>query len=130
MAGCDCWGLVRLALERFGVLVPDYAEDYVTTTDREEIQALIDHESLGWAECRASEAQAGDVLLFRIQGQVCHAGIALAPPVFLHCQRGLGSVLERWDHPIWSKRLAGVMRHPALQVSTIDQARSCVPSPS
>lgn len=115
--GCDCWGLVRLGLERgFGLLVPDYSEGYLTSTDREEIQALMHRETVGgWREVPIGEASAGDVLLFRIQGQVCHAGLAIAPPVFLHAQRGLGSALERWDRLIWTRRLSSVLRHPALE---------------
>lgn len=122
--GCDCWGIVRLGLERgFGVLVPDYAEDYVTTTDREEIAALMNRESLGWEELRASEAQPGDVVLFRIQGQVCHAGLVLAPPVFLHAVLGIGSALERWDSAIWEKRLWSVLRHPAMRRVAVNTVR-------
>jgi len=110
-AGCDCWGVVRLALRRgFGIEVPDYTEDYPTTTDRAEIHALINRESLGWDDVRASEAKPGDVVLFRIHGQVCHAGLAIAPPVFLHCQRGIGAALERWDSAIWERRLWSVLR--------------------
>jgi len=116
--GCDCWGVVRLALEcGFGITVPDYTEEYPTTTDREEIQALMQREALGgWEALPVSEAAAGDVVLFRIQGQICHAGLVIDPPVFLHGQRGIGSALERWDAAIWSRRLYAVLRHPALQM--------------
>lgn len=118
--GCDCWGVVRLGLERgFGLIVPDYTEDYVTTTDREEIAALMNREALGWEELCASEAQAGDVVLFRIQGQVCHAGLVIAPPVFLHGQKGIGAGLERWDSPIWARRLWSVLRHPGMAMGQI-----------
>ena len=114
-AGCDCWGVVRLALARgFGVSVPDYAEDYPTTTDRDEIAALMRGEALGWTDCPLAEAQPGDVVLFRIQGMVCHAGLAIEPPWFLHAVRGIGSALERWDAAIWSRRLSSVLRHPEM----------------
>lgn len=112
MAGCDCWGLVRLALAiGFGVTVPDYTEEYATTTDREEIHALVTQESLGWLQVPAAASQPGDVVLFRMQGRVCHAGIVLEAPYFLHCQKDIGSALERWDAPLWRRRLDSVIRH-------------------
>lgn len=118
LAGCDCWGMVRLALARgFHVETPDYSEDYPTTTDRAEIAALMNRESIGWAEVPLAQAAAGDVVLFRIQGQVCHAGLVIAPPMFLHCQQGVGTVLERWDRALWIRRVASILRHPALQGS-------------
>lgn len=112
LAGCDCWGLVRLALARgFGLSVPDYTEGYMTTKDREEIAALMNRESIGWTEVAISEAQPGDVALFRIQGHACHAGLVIDPPVFLHCQRGIGAGLERWDSAIWRDRLSALFRY-------------------
>jgi len=115
LAGCDCWGLVRLALAAgFGVTVPDYTEDYVTTTDREELHALITREALDWVPVSITEAQPGDVALFRIQGQVCHAGLVLTAPCFLHCQRGIGAVVEKWDAPLWRRRLDAIVRHRTL----------------
>lgn len=118
--GADCWGLVRLALRRgFGLEVPDYTEDYVTTTDREEIARLIAQEAMAWIPVLSTDAKPGDVVLFRIRGSVSHAGLVLDPPWFLHTQIGIESVRERWDSPLWRRRISGCVRHPALQASTL-----------
>jgi cell wall-associated NlpC family hydrolase len=114
--GCDCWGLVRLALRRgYGVDVPDYSEAYPTVTDREEIQALVRREAPVWALVPEAQARPGDVVLFAIQGSVCHAGLVVDPPWFLHCQRGVGSSLERWDARKWRSRLSRFGRHPDVR---------------
>lgn len=115
LAGCDCWGLVKLALALgFGVTVPDYTEEYVTTTDREELHALITRESMDWVPVPTAEARPGDVALFRMQGRVCHAGLVLTAPFFLHCQKGIGTAVEKWDAPLWRRRLDSIVRHQAL----------------
>lgn len=122
LAGCDCWGLVRLGLALgFGVTVPDYTEAYLTTTDRAEIHALVTQESAGWLTVPLHDARPGDVVLFRMQGQVCHAGLVLEAPDFLHCQKGIGSAVERWDAPLWKRRIDSIIRHRGL----VGEASAC-----
>jgi cell wall-associated NlpC family hydrolase len=94
LSGFDCWGVVRYGLRHgFGVEVPSFTEDYVTTQDGAEISALIRRESPSWPEVPLMEAQAGDVLILRIHGQPWHCGLVINPPHFVHADRGLGTVL-------------------------------------
>lgn len=115
--GCDCFGLLRLCLsEQFGVRLPSYTEDYVTTADREEIARLIRVE-LGagpWCEIPLTDAQPGDGVLFRIEGDPMHIGVVIAPPQFLHVRRGANACIEDWTRPQWARRLLGAYRHEAL----------------
>jgi len=93
---------------------PGYTGDYLTTTDRAGLHALITSEALDWIPVPVRDAQPGDVALFRMQGQVCHAGLVLVAPFFLHCQKGIGSAVEKWDAPLWRRRLDSIVRHRAL----------------
>lgn len=121
--GLDCWGAVSMGLKAgWGLEVPSYIEDYVTTTDREEIAALVTRESLGWIEVPLAEAKSGDVLMLRIRGNECHAGLIIEPPWFLHAIRGACVCLERWDGAMWKCRLGAVYRHPRLQEPALAQA--------
>jgi len=113
--GVDCWGLVRLILhEQFGLDVPSYTESYTTTQEGAEIAALIVRESVGWPEVLLAAAQPGDVLILRIMGQPWHCGMVIESPYFLHADRTMGTVRDRWDSLLWSRRILGVHRHPEL----------------
>lgn len=114
--GVDCWGLVVLVYrDLFGIELPSYAEEYGTTTDAEEIGALVRRESRTvWQEVPLREARLGDVLLFRVRGQAMHCGLVVVPPTFLHCVDRIGSAIERWDSLLWEKRVSGVFRHAEL----------------
>lgn len=119
--GVDCWGLVAMLLrEQFGLEVPSYTEDYTTTKEGEEIAALIGRESLDWPEVPLAEAQPGDVLILRIKGQPWHCGLVVEPPCFIHAALGVGTVRERWDALLWSRRIVAVHRHPELARRSID----------
>jgi len=111
-SGWDCWGCVRWGMQQgFGIEVPSYAEDYVSSREGEEVSALIGRESLGWLEVPLAEAQPGDVVILRMQGRPWHCGLVLEPPYFLHADRCAGTVRERWDASLWAKRIAAVYRH-------------------
>lgn len=111
-ATVDCWGLVqRVYREEFGIALPDYTEGYQTTTDREEISAMIRQErGSDWAAVPLDEARAGDVLLLRIEGWPMHVGIVLDPPRFLHAAKGINVARERWDGVLWKRRVVGCYR--------------------
>lgn len=136
--GVDCWGIVKIGLKTgWGIDVPSYAEDYMTTTDREEIAQLVAREALGWREVPLDQAKSGDVLFLRIRGEECHAGLIVEPPWFLHAIRGACVCLERWDAKMWERRLGAIYRHPQLdqepvlaQASTSGQVRSESQPPS
>jgi cell wall-associated NlpC family hydrolase len=123
VAGCDCWGLLRLVLaERFGIDVPAYDGRYADTSDRAELVALIRGGTGPWRAIWTSDAgggvggtaaagiQAGDGVLFRLAGQPCHVGVVVAKGWMLHVQGGTDSGLERFDGVRWARRLAGFYR--------------------
>lgn len=107
--GWDCWGLVHYVLrEQFGIDVPSYADEYHAVAERTAIAAAIDKFGAGWT--RVDAPAAGDVALFRVLGLPLHVGLVVDPPLMLHCQKGVDTVLERYDTSIWSNRLLGIYR--------------------
>lgn len=115
LTGWDCWGACWYGLAYgFGIQVPSYTEDYSTTQEGDEIAALIGRESLGWPVVPLAEAQPGDVLILRVKGRPWHCGLVVEPPWFVHADRQAGTVKERYDALIWSKRVVAVHRHAEL----------------
>lgn len=113
--GVDCWGLIRLIYrERYGLLLPSYAEAYVTAEDEEEIGALVRRERPAWLEIPLAEAAEGDVLVLRMRGQPMHVALALDQPWFLHVHEGINAVVERRDSAKWAHRLVGAYRYGRL----------------
>lgn len=112
LSGWDCWGAVRHGLSAAcSIDVPSYTESYATTREGEEIAALIGRESMGWDEVPLSAARPGDVLILRIKGYPWHCGLVVDPPYFVHADRLLGTVRDRWDSLLWMKRISSVYRH-------------------
>ena len=117
--GWDCWGVVRWGLlHGFGIEVPSYCDDYMSTEEGQEIAALIARESLGWMEQPLHAAQPGDVLVLRIKGRPWHCGLVIESPWFLHAIEQLGTVRDRWDALRWEHRIIGLYRHPARRGGT------------
>lgn len=115
LSGFDCWGAVRYGLEHLhGIEVPSYIEDYVSPHEGQEIAGLIQREAVQWVTVTLAAARAGDVLVLKIQNRPWHCGLVIEPPQFLHALAGAGTVMERWDGPMWAQRIVAAYRHPAL----------------
>ncbi|PTW61438.1 NlpC/P60 family protein [Breoghania corrubedonensis] len=111
--GCDCWGLVRLVHARFGVALPTYDEDYATADEEREIAALI-HGVLDvgpWRRVVGRPPAEMDVALFSRGRHDSHVGVVVSPTHMLHMFGEDAAKLERWDTPVWRRRLQGFWRH-------------------
>lgn len=100
-AGCDCYGLVRLVLEReFGVVLPLYANAYADALDHDAIGALISQELPLLAGRPLDGPDFGAVGLYRFSGKSCHLALCVGDGMILHARDGQnGSTLERLDAP-------------------------------
>lgn len=111
-AGLDCWGLVRLVLhEQFDIQVPSYVYRYSSTDTAHDIAPLIQHEKTKWKSINRTDLECGDVLILRMQGVPMHVGLVLDHQFMLHIERGINSVIERYDTRRWADRLIGIYRH-------------------
>lgn len=111
IAGCDCWGLVRLVTaELRGVTLPSYVERYVTAADRRAIESLIRGELAPWAIIAAGQEQPFDAVLMR-EGRVPrHIGLVVEPGRLLHVSEGGESQIERYRVPPLIHRIVGFYR--------------------
>lgn len=106
--GIDCLGLFLLVQrEQFGRALTDPG----CTAPEAVRRRVVEGARQDWAEIEPGAAQAGDALLFRIEGYPLHIACALNPVFMLHAERGIGSVVECWTGIAWRNRLEGAFRY-------------------
>lgn len=121
--GCDCWGIVRLALrEQFNVIVPAYDTGYhdAGKHDVPAIRAIIDQERPRYREIATvddsglmplADQQAGDVLVIRQRGVPSHVALVVTKRTMLHIEDGIDSTIEDYTDSMWRRRLVGCYRY-------------------
>lgn len=114
-AGLDCWGLVKLVLEReFGCLgLPDFTTQYRHVRDRALHEVFAD-EIEHWQ--RVARPEPGDVAVLRFSGRPMHVGLMLGDNVMLTIDRGTLSCVERLDSLRWTGKLEGYYRFQGRRV--------------
>ncbi len=112
-SGFDCYGLMQCAYK--DVLVrelPSYVDEYVDAGDTEASRRVIEDHILAakhnWEQ--VEKPQAMDVVLFRFGNTRTHLGLMVDDKSFLHCEKRIGTVIERLDSAKWKKRAEGVYR--------------------
>jgi len=109
--GVDCWGLACLVYaEQLGIALPQHAEDYVSTADRETLQRLIAEGRSCWREVVPADAREFDLVEISNVG-VPHVGIVAGAGLMLHIEAGSDAVIERLSSPRIARRLRGFFRH-------------------
>lgn len=114
---CDCLGLVRgvwRALYGFDIEPPGvYAADWAEAGGQERLLAGARR---SFREKSISDAQAGDLLLFRWRPHLPakHAGILIGQDRFVHAYQGGDAVTLSALVPQWRRRIAAVFAFPEL----------------
>lgn len=112
--GLDCWGLPRLWYrEQYGIELPSFGDRYgreLDAVERAHIAEVVRGESPKWQSIRQGHEQRGDLVLFRVAGEEAHLGVVLDAGRFLHARPGTDSCVERYDSPVWARRVAGFYR--------------------
>ncbi len=112
--GIDCWNLPRLYYrEQYGIELPSFGDRYgreLDEVERAHIADLVRGESEQWQRIRQGHEQRGDLVLFRVLGEESHIGLVVDTGRFLHARKGVDSCVERYDSPIWARRVAGFYR--------------------
>lgn len=96
----DCVGLLLIICRRRGYLVRDLASTIETVQHRD--STLSD-----WLQIK--DHLPGDALLFRGFPRP-HVGVAIDSFRMVHAQEHVGVVVERYDSPLYARRLQGVYR--------------------
>lgn len=113
--GLDCWNLPRLwYLEQYGIELPSFGDRYgraLDAAERAHIAEIVRGESEQWARIRAGHEARGDLVLFRVVGAESHLGLVLDTGRFLHARPAVGSCVERYDSPVWARRVVGFYRY-------------------
>ena len=114
--GTDCIGLVRgIWRELYGPepqALPAYTRDWAEAQGRE---TLLEAAHRHLIEVPPSEAQAGDILIFRWRrtAPAKHCAIVSTPTAMIHALEG-APVSEVSLSPWWRRHLAGVFAFPDL----------------
>jgi cell wall-associated NlpC family hydrolase len=111
--GWDCFGPFYCAYrDILGIQMPSYVDDYVdpgdTLASRRVIQDMILAEKHKWN--LVTEPKALDVVLFRFGDTQTHLGLMVDSKQFLHCEKKIGTVIERVDSAKWKSRVEGIYR--------------------
>ena len=118
-AGCDCLGLIRgIWREVYGaepLATPAYTPDWAESLGQE---TLLDAARNCLTSIAKDEAQAGDVLLFRMASNApCkHIAIMTADDRILHAYWGK-AVIESYLVPYWTRRHAFSFSFPEIETS-------------
>lgn len=111
IAGCDCYGLLRLVLlEQRGVELPAFSDLYVTSADRHAIACLLEGGLEQWDRIAPGKERPFDGVLMRHGRDIRHIGLVVEPGRLLHVDQGTGSRIERYSSPPLSHRLVGFYR--------------------
>jgi len=110
-SGCDCYGLVRLALlNEYGVTLPELSEDYSDALNREQTSTLFRENLPVLAGEQLPGPEEAAVAAITDGGRLCHIGIVAGGGYILHCARVTGTVCQRASHPGLRGRIQGYYR--------------------
>jgi cell wall-associated NlpC family hydrolase len=112
-SGFDCYGLMQCAYK--DVLLrelPSYLDEYVDAGDTEASRRVIQDNILAqkhnWDQ--VDKPQAMDVAFFKLGNTGTHLGLMIDDKSFIHCEKRIGTVIERLDSAKWKSRVEGVYR--------------------
>ena len=91
--GIDCWGLIYLGYrDVLGKEIPNYVNCYKNISDYKVIVKIFNMEKIKyWIEV---DRQIGAVASIIRRGAPIHCGIAITKREILHCDYGVGTVIE------------------------------------
>jgi len=106
--GCDCYGLVRLALgNEYGVRLPELSDDYENALNIAETAKLFAEHLPVLAAKKLTEPRERAVVVITEHGHPCHLGIVAGGGFILHTGIKTGSVCQRAAHPGLRGRIEG-----------------------
>lgn len=109
LAGCDCWGLVRLVYQQeFSIDLPSFSGEY-DINDPKLLHDLIAQHKEGWEQL--GEPEPGCVVLFRMFGSESHVGVAVSHTQFLHAREKYSSAVENFSSTEWKNRIVGYYKY-------------------
>lgn len=102
--GLDCVGLIILGLRNQGIHV-EAPSNYPTSTVETVLISAIESSGLVTKNSSDQPPIPGDILIFRMMGQIVHVAVALKDGNMIHATRNFG-VRAVTMSPSWQARLA------------------------
>lgn len=107
--GCDCYGLVRLVLEKeFEKVLPDYSQEYDNANNVKVTAPIIKKYKPLLTGKKKESPDIGDLAVFNYRGLPSHIGIYVGEGRILHIlSNSKYSVCEKLNSPYLRGRLEG-----------------------
>lgn len=96
--GLDCVGLFAIVQRRLGKPVPFYPSN----------EAGLDAARGQWL--KVAKPEPGDGILMFSDDPPWHIATAISPNEMIHAKSGAGVVIERFDSPLFTRRIEGFYR--------------------
>ena len=112
LAGCDCWGLVRLIYQtELGITLPEYGE--ISATDLVEVSKNISSGYVSEPWTAVDTATEFDVAVMRFHGSrnVGHVGVMVDSEHVVHTEKGIDASVVPMNHMTIRHRLVCFRRH-------------------
>jgi murein DD-endopeptidase / murein LD-carboxypeptidase len=108
LAGCDCYGLVRLVLRNeYGIDLPELSDNYADALNVKETSRLFAENLPVLAGQKIPVPQERAVVVIAEHGVAAHVGIVAGGGYILHTGIKTGSVCQRETHPGLRGRIEG-----------------------
>lgn len=109
--GCDCWGLVRLILQReYGIFLPALSDGYSDACLTGETAGLFRANAPLILGERIMKPQEKALAIIRFCGVPSHVGLYAGDGYIIHSRFKAGAVCERTSSPLLSGRIEGWYR--------------------
>ena len=108
--GTDCWGCTMMAHK---ILTNKELPDFnVGALDTNRVFAIINHQEEFGNWTQVGGPSKGIIVVIKNHPRlVNHTGICLDGERFIHCIKKAGTVIERFDHPLWKNRIHGYYKY-------------------
>ena len=111
ITGCDCYGLVRLALaEQFGFSLPLLSAEYQNALSIAETEAVLQARRPLLAGERIEKPEPGAVAVIRFQGRPSHIGVFVDDTHILHTLLNIGAHITHAESRLLRGGVQGVYR--------------------
>ena len=108
----DCWQFIcHYYHNELGIMLPTFENEYSNCDDEKNIDRIYSREMAKKIWPRVKNPSWPDLAVFRIDGELWHAGIIVGEQHMLHIQRGCNAVIEKFTNLRWKNRLHGFYRY-------------------
>lgn len=115
--GLDCYGLLALVYrEQFGIILPEYS--YPGTLERGAVATVADEAAAGECWQPTPSPAPGDAVLLALLALPVHCAIVVGDGYMLHALARANSCIERYNGPLWQRRIVGFYRHRDMLCAT------------